>query len=209
MYKFRLPIPVKPQMLQVWGTSIYYPQILWAPTLNIKNHVNRVIYQEVIRLFNNIVEMGYFQPGKSEFTGDYEIKNNQRGILSLTLSNFIFTEHMAHPADNLTALTTDLRTGKFFSLQELFKPGSNYVERINKLVKLQVEERDMDLFEGFKGINPDQDYYIADQCLVIFFQRYEIGPRPLGYPMFPIPIYQLEDIVKEDGPLGIMLWGDT
>lgn len=41
--------------------------------------------------------------------------------------------------------------------------------------------------------------------LVVFFQRYEIGPRPLGYPMFPISIYDLQDIIDEKGSLGIMI----
>ncbi len=208
MNALRLPIPIKTEVFEVPKTSVYYPQVIWPLNIYIQNHINQAIYQDVTRLFKKVYNQGYYVPGRTEFTGNYEIKNNQRGILSLTLSNFAYMFPMAHPVDNLTSLTTDIRTGKIYQLQDLFLPNSNYVARISELVNIQITERGMEVFEGFTGIRPDQDYYIADKCLVIFFQRYEIGPRPLGYPMFPIPIYQLEDIIRPDGPLGIMIYDD-
>lgn len=205
MNGYNLPVPMRTAVITAPGVTIYYPQITWLPDRNIQYHINSLILRKVYRLFDIIKQQGYFQPGKTEVTGEYEIKNNQRGILSLTLSNFAYMYPMAHPVDNLTSLTTDVRTGKTYELQDLFKPNSPYVERISELIKIQIKQRDIPLFEEFKSIRPNQDYYIADKTIVIFFQRYEIGPRPTGYPMFPISIYDLQDIIKERGPLGIMI----
>ncbi|WP_245592255.1 RsiV family protein [Ectobacillus panaciterrae] len=152
-------------------------------------------------MFHSINQQGYFQLGKTEVSSHYEIKNNQRGILSLTLSNFANMFPMAHPIDNLTSLTTDIRTGKIYQLKDLFKPNSPYVERISEHIKVQIKQRNLPLFKEFESIRPNQDFHIADKALIIFFQRYEIGPRPLGYPMFPISIYDLEDIIEEEGRL--------
>lgn len=178
-----------------------YPQITWLPNSMIQDHINRAILQEVYRMFHSINQQGYFQLGKTEVSSHYEIKNNQRGILSLTLSNFANMFPMAHPIDNLTSLTTDIRTGKIYQLKDLFKPNSPYVERISEHIKVQIKQRNLPLFKEFESIRPNQDFHIADKALIIFFQRYEIGPRPLGYPMFPISIYDLEDIIEEEGRL--------
>ncbi|WP_368073024.1 RsiV family protein [Virgibacillus salinus] len=53
-------------------------------------------------------------------------------------------------------------------------------------------------------MQPDQDFYIADKALVIYFQLYEITPYVFGFPMFPISVYAIKDIINEDGPLGRM-----
>ena len=60
----------------------------------------------------------------------------------------------------------------------------------------------------FTTIKPDQDYYIADKALVIYFQLYDLVPYAWGFPMFPISVYDIQDIIDENGPLGKMLAGN-
>jgi hypothetical protein len=79
--------------------------------------INKVIYQKVYALFSKVNEQGYYQPGITEMLGDYEIKNNQRAIVSLTLSNFATMYKMAHPVTYLESITTDVWTGKIYSNQ--------------------------------------------------------------------------------------------
>ncbi|WP_337445661.1 RsiV family protein [Ornithinibacillus scapharcae] len=67
-----------------------------------------------------------------------------------------------------------------------------------------MKQRDIQLIEDFTEISPNQDFYIADKSLVIYFQLYEITPYVYGFPMFPISVYQIQDIIREDGPLGRM-----
>jgi len=86
-------------------------------------------------------------------------------------------------------------------LPELFKPNSNYVKKISDIIKVQIKARNIPTLGDFTEINPNQDFYIADRSLVIFFQLYEITPYYAGIPYFPISIYELEDIINENGPL--------
>jgi hypothetical protein len=90
-------------------------------------------------------------------------------------------------------------------LGELFKPDSNYVQRLSAIIQRQITERKIQLLEPFQGIRPDQDYYIADKSLVIYFQLYEITPYYYGFPYFPISVYEIQDLIREDGPLGKVL----
>ncbi|MBO9128398.1 DUF3298 and DUF4163 domain-containing protein [Bacillus sp. 165] len=205
MDPYHFPIPIETFLLTAPKISLAYPQIIWALNPFIQNTINRAIIQQANELLHTIQKQGYYKLSSTEVLLNYEIKNNQRGILSLTLSSFANTFSLAHPVDGLTSITTDTYSGNIYQLQDLFQPNSPYVEHISTEIKLQIKQRNLPLFKQFESIRPNQDFYIADKALIIFFQRYEIGPRPLGYPIFPISIYSLEDIIKKDGPLGIML----
>jgi hypothetical protein len=71
-------------------------------------------------------------------------------------------------------------------------------------MKEQIVERKIQLITDFTVIKPNQDYYIADKSLVIYFQLYEITPYVYGFPMFPISVYDIQNIIDEMGPLGRM-----
>ena len=137
-----------------------------------------------------------------EMLGTYEIKNNQRNVLSLSLSNYTYHTYAAHGLTILQSLTFDLEKGKESELKDFFKPGSDYMKRLSAFISQQIEERDIPLINEFTVIRPNQDFYVADQMIVLYFQLYELTPYVYGFPMFPMPLYELEDIIDEDGPLG-------
>ncbi|WP_231505605.1 RsiV family protein [Bacillus sp. EB01] len=57
------------------------------------------------------------------------------------------------------------------------------------MVAAQIKERSIMTLEPFTGIKPNQDYYIADKAIVLFFQLYDLAPYAYGFPYFPISIY--------------------
>ena len=143
-------------------------------------------------------------PPLLEMIGTYELKNNQRNVLSLTLSNYSYYYNAAHGMTNIKSLTFDLEKERLCELSDLFKPGSNYVDTISKLIHAQIKQRNIPLINEFTVIRPNQYFYIADKALVIYFQLYELTPYVFGFPMFPISVYDIQDIIDEDGPLGRM-----
>lgn len=201
----RLPVSIRTITYRSHKVEIDYPQV-WGL---MNRAVEQTINQTIINQANMIIreQLNNQVPGNTEMTGSYEIKNNQRGILSLTQYNYAYTPPAAHGLTLLKALTIQVQSGKVYALRELFRPGSNYMSRLDALIRAQIKERDVPLLDEFKGISPDQDYYIADKSLVIFFQLYELTPYVYGFPMFPISVYTLQDIIVEDGPLGIMIPG--
>ncbi|OAT79738.1 hypothetical protein A6P54_16570 [Bacillus sp. MKU004] len=169
---------------------------------NFQRTINRTIVAETQKLIHE--QVGNMPSTVEEMQGSFEIKNNQREVLSLSLSNYTYHAHAAHGMTFIRSLTFDLEKEKICSLKDLFKPGSDYVKRLSDLVAAQIKERDIPLLGEFTGIRPNQDFYIADKALVIYFQLYEITPYVAGFPMFPIPIFDLQDIIEESGPLGRM-----
>lgn len=202
----QLPVQVSTVPFKAPNVLIYYPIIQGLQNQRAQHKINNSILTNVQQL---IKKQDYYEhPRETEVSGYYELKNNQRRILSLTLSNFAYTQHAAHGMTYLKGLTFDVNSGKSYTLKDLFKPGSPYVKTLSDIIALQIKRRDITLLDKFTGIKPDQDFYIADKCLVVFFQLYEITAYVYGFPMFPISVYELQDIINEDGPLGKMIPGN-
>ncbi|GAE94707.1 anti-SigV factor [Gracilibacillus boraciitolerans JCM 21714] len=180
--------------------TVFYPQVAALQNQALEGLINHAIINQTQQLINE--QIGNMPTAVEEMIGLYEVKNNQRKVLSLSLSNYTYHYQAAHGMTYIKSLTFDLEKGEQCKLSELFKPGSNYVERLSSLVDQQIKQRDIPLLGEFTGIRPDQDFYIADKTLVIYFQLYEITPYVYGFPMFPISVYDLQDIIVEDGPLG-------
>lgn len=199
----KLPVTIQTMVIQQPGTTIYYPQIVGLSNIHTQQTMNQTIYQ----LVQSLSQLQRQQQGTDDFIemiGSYEIKSNERNILSLSLSNYAYAYHYAHGLTLMKSLTFDVQTGRNYQLKELFKSGSDYVKVLSEIVQKQISERNIQLLDGFAGISPDQDYYIADKALVLYFQIYDITPYYIGFPMFPISVYMLQDIIDENGPLGRM-----
>lgn len=198
-----LPVMIQTRIIDQNGMLIYYPQVYGLANDKIQKKINQEIFAAVNYLMeqqHELQDFNYF----NEIIGLYEIKTNERNILSISFTNYAISEHAAHGLTIMKSLTFNVQTGKTYSLAELFKPNSNYVEVFSNLISKQIKARDIPLLEPFTKIQADQDFYIADKSLVIYFQAYEITAGYLGFPMFPISVYTLENIIKETGPLGIM-----
>ena len=182
--------------------EVYYPQVFGMQNQGLERFINWTIIDQTQKLINQ--QVGNMPSTVEEMLGTYEIKNNQRDILSLTQSNYTYHHQAAHGMTYIKSLTFDIQKGKRIELKDLFKPRSDYVKRLSTLIDQQIKQRNIQTLDGFTTIKPDQDFYIADKTLVIYFQLYEITPYVFGFPMFPISVYDIQDIIDENGPLGRM-----
>lgn len=198
-----LPLPIQTLTLNTPQVLIYAPFVRGADKNSSLKAINDTLLHQVQILIRK--QNFYQHPEQTEVWGYYEVKTNERKVLSLILSNYAYTQKAAHGMTYMKGLTFDVESGKDYALKDLFKPGSPYVQTLSKIIKEQIKKRGILLLDDFTEIKPDQDFYIADKCLVIFFQLYEITAYVFGFPMFPISVYELENIIDENGPLGKML----
>lgn len=199
-----LNVLIQTRVFKQQGTTIYYPEVIGLKNPQVQHNINQLIIQHAQHLINQ----QYQQQNTAQFAemlGTYELKTNERGILSLTQRNYAIAPKHANGLTLMNSLTVNVETGKSYQLNDLFKPGSDYVTVLSNIVKKQIKERDIPLLGEFNKISPDQPFYIADKSLVLYFQPLEITPHYVGSPMFPISVYELESIVDEAGPLGMMM----
>jgi hypothetical protein len=181
--------------------TVYFPKVI-MDNHRFEKSINRAIVRQTQELIDQ--QVGNMPTTVEEMLGLYEIKNNQRDVLSLSLSNYTYHQKAAHGMTYIKSLTFDLQKEKRCELKDLFKSNSNYVKRLSDLIKIQIDQREIPLLDNFTTIRPDQDFYIADKTLVIYFQLYEITPYVYGFPMFPISVFDLQDIIEDNGALGRM-----
>ncbi len=201
---FTFPITTQTHTVQTSPQKIiYYPQAIQMHNPSLQFFINQTIASETQRLINQ--QAGDLPSTVEQMLGTYELKNNQRDVFSLTLSNYVYFSQAAHGMTYIQPLTFDLQKRQLCELKDLFKPGSDYVDVLSRHIKEQIKERDIPTIEPFTAIEPNQFFYIADKALVIFFQLYDLAPYYYGLPMFPISVYDIASIVLEDGPLGRMM----
>jgi hypothetical protein len=201
MANMQLPVLVNTQRVKEPRLDLYYPVVHGLKSIAVQRRINYAIQNLVKKMLS---DQGYYSNPRTQVTASYEVKTNERGVLSLSLNNYAFAGG-AHGMTIIKSLTFDVSTGRIYSLADLFKPGSDYQRVLSAIIEKQIKEREIPVINEFTGIKPDQDYYIADKVLVVYFQLYDLTPYAYGFPEFPITVYQVEDIVDENGPLGRMI----
>lgn len=135
---------------------------------------------------------------KAEIYLDYQVKYNQHGLLSLVFSNYQYSGG-AHGLTVQNSYTFDLETGTDLKLKDFFIDHEDYVKKISDQVSKQMKDKGMTVFlNPFKAIREDQDFYLGNQSLVIYFQEYEYFAYAYGIPEFPIEFGVLENSLREE-----------
>ncbi|MBB6637395.1 DUF3298 and DUF4163 domain-containing protein [Cohnella thailandensis] len=197
-----LMVPIEVHQITEPNIKVRVPVVSGGTNQAARKKMNDDILKVVHELMK---DQSYPNPDIQEMDGTFEVKNNQRGVLSLSLLNYTFTGG-AHGNTLQKSLTFDVENGKSYKLSELFKPDSNYKKRLNDIIQAQIKARKLPLLGDYPGISDDQDFYIADKSLVVYFPLYAIVPYAWGFPYFPISVYEIEDIIDENGPLGMMMY---
>jgi uncharacterized protein YegP (UPF0339 family) len=175
-----------------------YPVVSGLPDKDVERRINHRI-QDLI--YQMIRDEGYVEDLTKDFTGSYKIRVNENGILSLTVEIYSYAEGAAHGMTVVKSLTFDMATGKVFRLRELFRLNSNYKAIINKMIKHEIKEKDVPLIAEFSGISEDEDFYLTEKALVIYFQLYEYTPYAYGIPEFSVPYKALQSVINPKGPI--------
>lgn len=197
-----LMLPIQTRTIQEGNVKVSIPYVTGGTTPEAADSMNKEIASAARDLMK---DQGYPSEDIQEMDGSYEIKTNERGVLSLSLLNYSFTGG-AHGNTLQRSLTFDADTGRSYTLGELFKPNSDYRKKLDKIIQSQIKARKLPLLVDYPGITSDQDYYIADKTLVIYFPLYAIVPYAWGFPYFPISVFAIQDLIDENGPLGEMMY---
>lgn len=181
--------------------KVHYPHVHGLPLRPAQTAVNHAI---VDKMYAMLREQGYVQEPDMEITGEYKVHLNDKGLLSLTLEQFSYTKGAAHGMTYRHSLTFNLQDGHDYRLRELFKPDADFVRVISEKIKQEIKEKDIPLIADFEEIAENEEYYLTEDSLVIYFQLYQYTPYAYGFPEFSIPYEELAEILKPDGPIACL-----
>ena len=127
----------------------------------------------------------------------YKLTNNS-DIISFYIDYYQFSGG-AHGITNRIAYNIEKSSGIEMQLKDIFKDNYNYKDVINKEISRQIS-KDPDRYftgkDGFNGIGDNQNFYIKNHTIVIYFGLYEIAPYAAGISEFIIPNNLLEGNLK-------------
>lgn len=186
--------------------NVHYPQVVGLKNGLVRRMINNSILDAVYDL---IRLQGYVKDPTKTLTGDYHVKLFKNGLLSLLYENYGYAQHAAHGITYQSSQTFNLEDGSEYRLEDLFKPGSNYVDRLSDIIRREFKSRDIPMLTEFKAIDRNQSFYLTDQAVVIYFQLYEYTPYVYGFPTFEIPFHDIMDIIDPNRPIGRLLNAQT
>jgi len=181
---------------------ISYPRVGDLPDKGVQSFINAVIEDLVNDLLTNPENLhpGY-EPGQTDITIQYIVEVNRNSILSLRFEVYSFPEGAANGFTKVKSLTVNLADGQIYNFGDLFIPGSGYVKVINDIIKQEFINRDIPQINEFESITEDQEFYLRDHVLVIYFQLFEYTPHYVGIPEFEIPYFAVRDYINPEGPI--------
>lgn len=136
------------------------------------------------------------------YDGDFDVNFFKKELLQLELTGYHFPFGAAHGMPTQTYPIVHLTNGRIFALQDLFKPGSDYVKSLSAIVAKQIKEDpqyDYVFPDMYKGIQPDQPFYVSENALHLYFNPYDIAPYVAGFPTFTIPFKQIMNLIDTEG----------
>lgn len=172
---------------------VYYPQIK-----GIKNQ------EEVNRKLKDISAVKPIPADKqldSNYVGDFDIPFYKKNLLVIEINGYDYPFGAAHGMPVRKYAHIDLKTGTFYQLKDLFKPNADYVKIISNIIADQIKNNEKYSYvfpDAFKGIQPDQPFFISENALNIYFLPYDIAPYAAGFPTFTIPFEQINSIIVKN-----------
>ena len=133
-----------------------------------------------------------------EAYSDYKVTYNKNNILSIPITTYNFTGG-AHGMTYLKSFNYDLSTGDKLSLKDMFKGSVDYKKIVNDYITLEINKNKEIYFtdkDGFNGISDNQEFYIDNNGIVVYFQLYDIAPYYVGIPRFNLSNKEFKKYLK-------------
>lgn len=193
-----------------------------------KPNINYLIYIPVIqgikdksaetKINNKLRELSFFRPSDEngekdnliiteddvlgyDYYGNFNINYFNNKLLVLEIEGYYYPLRAAHGMPYKKTPTIDLGTGNFYKLGDLFMGGVYWANELNKIISNMIEndkQYEYVFKDQFKGIKENQDFYIDNSNLYIYFLPYEIGPYSAGFITFKIPFSEIEGIIDKN-----------
>lgn len=177
---------------------VYYPVVEGIASKEVARDVN-----DKLRTLSKAEGIGSGGAAQDySYNGDFSVTFFRKILLVLELDGYKFPFGAAHGMPTKIHPHINLRSGRFYKLRDLFKPGSKYVEKLSEIVGKQIENDPQYnyVFPGsYKGIAPDQPFYVDEEALYLYFAPYEIAPYAAGFPTFRIPYAEIMGLISTEG----------
>lgn len=135
---------------------------------------------------------------KSVLQTTQDVKYNKNDFISAVEEQYTYTGG-AHGMTLRKTRNIDTLAQKEILLGDLFAE-EGYEETLNRMIRELREKKPEEYSELWAEpvIKPEQDFYITDTDLVIYYQPYELSYYARGFVEFPLRLSELRGYMKEE-----------
>ena len=169
--------------------NIEYPTIQNTSNNNLITYINKTIQEDIITFKE--VNIDNYLENKHDLLilANYEITLNKNNLISIPIV-FSESEKYSRLINYINTYNYDINKNKKIELSDIFKNKFNYTSYINNLIEKQTDT-------PFRGILPDQTFYITPNSIVICFSSYELYNLYSGIQGFEIKFKEIEENLSE------------
>lgn len=201
-----LPAPSPPADQEIRKQEKYldlkatYPQ--WADEPE-----NNTLIQEAVK--KNLGD--FLEPDSSEDDGNdskmtieqsYTVSANSPTLISIRFQIYMDAQGAAHPNTNFATLNIDRQRHRRLGLEEVFLPGTPYLQTLSKLSKQVLLENltEDDLFKEGLVPKPEnfQTWNLTRTGLAIVFNPYQVAAYAAGPQEVLLPYAQLKGLIRPE-----------
>ena len=175
-----------------------------TPTFN--DEMDSLVQGEIDAFRQSILEI----PADPNFAASffdikYSLLSQSDELASIKFDLSGYTSSAAHPYHYTITVNYDFEQGRKLSLDELFLPGSNYLEVISNYCIAELSKRDIGFDMFSEGATPTPENYhnwnTSSDGLVITFDEYQVAPYAAGSQTVVVPYSELQAVIRPEGPL--------
>ncbi|MBN1303878.1 MAG: DUF3298 domain-containing protein [Anaerolineales bacterium] len=133
----------------------------------------------------------------SFFELSFEVVARRAGISSIQLLSDVYADGAAHPYRVIHSFNYDLESGQSLQLEQLFIPGSHYLQLLSGYCVTELDRREIGAWHAgaFPVVENYQVWNIAEAGLQVTFNEYQAPPYAAGLQTVLVPFSYLTDIL--------------
>ncbi|MEI6454759.1 MAG: RsiV family protein [bacterium] len=129
------------------------------------------------------------------------ILNNADYHLTFFILTYAFTGG-AHGLETEEFFNLDLKTGRLFTLKDIFKDGSDEIlsgiltRKLHELIKIPETQKLTDAGYFTDTIKPTANFYLTENGIGFYYNQYDIAPYSFGPADVFLPFEEIKEILK-------------
>jgi hypothetical protein len=188
-----------------YNITIIRPQAVDASAASLNDLIAQKIQKRLGTFLSDMVSWQVppeMKDQASEYDINYQIFNNQHGVVSILFFQFSYYAGAAHPNTNFFVVNFDLHANKEILLSDLFQPNSTYLNTLSDAADRQLSKKDLPLFkEGYAPQETNfQNWTIRQGTLILNFEPYQVVAYAAGPQTVVVPLSDLKSILNKSNP---------
>lgn len=186
----------------VYSVDITYPKLQNYSDSSVEDTFNDFVFNEINKYARDVK---FSDPGdagvKNLVELSYETYYTNSRFISILITGNTYIGGGAHPTPVLIVINYDLMNNQELKLSDLFKSGTDYLNKISILTKEDLSNQLGDAFvaSGASAVLDNFEFFnFSDTNLKVTFSAYQVGPYAAGTPSVEMPLNEFSTMLNAD-----------